>query len=619
MSWTQQLLQTYENMRTLDTIMTPIAHMYAKAQIEVTIDNESNFSGARIVNKEDEKTLIPVTESSAGRSSGSAPHALNDTLSYVAGDFVKYVEKDKERKTNEKKHNDYIKALEAWCSSPYASEKVDIILKYLKKNQLIEDLRKINIIHIEDGKYVAEKIGGNEYAKVLVRFRVNVNGDEPRTWEDGDLINKYTEYYLSNQKGKKEICLITGEPLTISENHPKNIVSAYGNAKLISSNDTSGFSFRGRFIDAHQANTISYAASQKMHSVLKWLVETQGKTVGSTNRRTFICWNPQGKETLSPWDNLFGEEDGVYLQSQFAYRQKLATILAGKRTDFSPEDKVIIMAMDAATTGRLSVTYYQELLASNYWDNVEYWFRTVNWQYKKFDNNKPYWTVETPPLQSIIRFAFGTEHETNGKKRVEVDDAILKEHTQRLVKCMLERHRMPDDIVQAIFRKATNVQSYSPDNRERVLSTACAVITRKRIDHGYIKGSDDNMILDKKNTDRSYLFGRLLAVYEKIEKLATDNDEKRETNALRLQAAFVNHPAQIWKILEEKTNPYLESLYPGTREKYRQLISEIVCCFEETDAMCMNKGLNENYLLGYYLQRMELKQSKNNQEDKKDE
>ena len=97
MSWMSQLLKTYEknlsSKQSPEIQMTPVAHMNANAQIEVTLNEKGKFLRATAVDKADAVTLIPVTEASAGRSSGAASHALSDTLSYIAGDFSNYCEK----------------------------------------------------------------------------------------------------------------------------------------------------------------------------------------------------------------------------------------------------------------------------------------------------------------------------------------------------------------------------------------------------------------------------------------------------------------------------------------------------------------------------------------------
>ena len=73
MSWMSQLYETYENNKAIagkngnGVPLSVIAHMVVNAQIQVTLDGEGNFLDAIEIEKEDAKTLIPVTESSAGR------------------------------------------------------------------------------------------------------------------------------------------------------------------------------------------------------------------------------------------------------------------------------------------------------------------------------------------------------------------------------------------------------------------------------------------------------------------------------------------------------------------------------------------------------------------------
>lgn len=91
MSWMSKALETYENNSRLAgkiregmEPLLPMAHMAFKAQLEISINQEGRFIEAVRINKQDCSTIIPVTEESGGRSSGIAPHPLNDTLSYIA-------------------------------------------------------------------------------------------------------------------------------------------------------------------------------------------------------------------------------------------------------------------------------------------------------------------------------------------------------------------------------------------------------------------------------------------------------------------------------------------------------------------------------------------------------
>ena len=126
------------------------------------------------------------------------------------------------------------------------------------------------------------------------------------------------------------------------------------------------------------------------------------------------------------------------------------------------------------------------------------------------------------------------------------------------------------------------------------------------------------MTLDLQNHNRSYLFGRLLAVLEKAESCTYSKGENRETNAIRLQSAFVNHPMQVWKILEEAVRPYFQKMDPMRRAYYKNKIGEIVAGFEESRPEYLNKALESDYLLGYYLQRADLNTKKEDKQEEKE-
>ncbi len=64
------------------------------------------------------------------------------------------------------------------------------------------------------------------------------------------------------------------------------------------------------------------------------------------------------------------------------------------------------------------------------------------------------------------------------------------------------------------------------------------------------------MALDKEETNRSYLYGRLLAVADRIEYRTYDEKDKaRVTNAKRYMSTFSQRPFETWKMIEEISSP----------------------------------------------------------------
>lgn len=610
MSWMTMLYQTYENNVAMiakydgKQPLCPKGHVVKNAQIEITINLNGDFLKAIEVNKDDAKTIIPVTESSASRAGKAIfSHPISDSLEYISGDLYRYLKNKKDINDSINKYEYYIKELELWSNSEFSHPKVKSVYNYVSKKCMISDLIKSGIIECnENGEINNKKISGQDYKKCLVRFIINSSIDDLNsgTWQDSSLMEKYSEYYSSIQEVKRDVCYLKGEEEIISVNHPKGIIASDYGAKLISANDTSNFTFRGRFLNSEEACTVSYEATQKAHNALTWIASRQGYNVGNTKRRTFVCWNPKGKK-VPDFENPFGAIDDKeeVSNTEEHYKRKLMDALKGYKLTLDDNDDIVIIALDAATTGRLSITYYNELKSSDFLDRLKLWYENCCWYFKKFNQDKkPFLKVEHPSNKQIVEYSFGTQQ----KEYIEVNDRVMKEQVQRILNCILNSQPVPRDIIHAITIKASTPLSYSRGNRERILSTACALIRK----YYFSKGVEIKMKLDLEEKDRSYLFGRLLAVFEKVERSTFTSDEAREPNAIRFQSAFVNHPMHTWLVIEEKLNPYFQKLKPGSRKYYKDIISSITINILEKDKSILNTSLDEKYLIGYYLQRMEL-------------
>ncbi|MCQ4636032.1 type I-C CRISPR-associated protein Cas8c/Csd1 [Anaerovorax odorimutans] len=590
----------------------PVSHMTASVQIEMSIDLQGNIVDARtITDREDGETIIPVTEESASRSSGTAPHPLSDNLTYLAGDYGDYAASKKETDTGRQRFDAYIKALESWISSGNSHEKVQAIYNYLSQKHTIKDLQEYGVVNLdENGKLTKDKIAGKTYDKCMVRFIV-LGAEEPEEcWLDKSLIKAYQEYYFGAKEGREDICYLTAKPAAISDNHPKGILAASYGAKLLSANDNSDFTYRGRFQDEKQAYAVSYEASQKAHNALKWLAKQQGYTVGNRDKRTYICWSlkdlkiPEAGREL----DLEYEEDAVP-NTVPQYRQRLRKFLGGYEDGFDATDDIALLTLEAATTGRLSVTYYNELKAKDYFSRIRSWYETCCWQFTTFDSEKkPRQEVKTPAIARIVNYAFGTEQ----GNMVKVDDKLMIMQYQRLFHCIVDRQRIPRDFVHAIFQRASHPMGYTFGNRERILSTACALIAKYYKDKGVELEMNLQKNLEKLTGQdrRSFLYGMLLAVYEKAERSTYDRDEKREPNAIRLQASFVQHPGSARMTIEQALIPYYQRMAPRLRDYFRKEIQEISVAIGEESRLDQNKGLNELYLTGYWLERAELSKKK---------
>lgn len=581
----QKALETYNAMESLAGIyeegkepLAPVGHIVTKAQIEVTIDAEGHFVSARAADK-NLKIIIPVTEESSGRTSSPAAHPLCEQLGYLL-------------ETDGAKHALYVQGLEKWVHSAHSHPKAAAVLQYILHGTLREDLISVGVPVDKE--------------KDMVCWRVVGLGSEQKipVWEDVSLMQAFTAYYLSQQQGDKQVCMLTGEDSTITWQHLKGAFSLNGNAKIISANDSTNFTYRGRFAEPEEAASMGYLASQKAHNALKWLISTQGSIQGS---RAFVAWNPQGKRIPRPALPLLSfSADAPALPTYKSYHDDLNKKLAGYAASLEANDQVIIAAFDAATTGRLAITYYNELLGSDFLKRLAYWDATCCWAY----NSK---SVSSPSLPSIIDFAFGTPR---GKpEKVQADEAVVPGSMQRLLSCRIDQAAFPLDIMRAIVARASNMQVYDA-TRTRLLYTACAVIRKYHIDHNK---EAFELALEPTRKDRSYQWGRLLAVMEKIERDTYDASESRETNAIRMQSVFVQRPGYAAKvIMDQLKTAYYPRLPVGRRIYYDRLIGEIMEQLSQFDAADYGKPLAETYLPGYYLQKNAFYTKKDNEETEKE-
>jgi CRISPR-associated protein Csd1 len=172
---------------------------------------------------------------------------------------------------------------------------------------------------------------------------------------------------------------------------------------------------------------------------------------------------------------------------------------------------------------------------------------------------------------------------------------------QRILPCILDTSPIPRDIEQLCFLAASNLFTLDEGLRGKTLETACAVI---RYNYFVRQKKEYNVGLEEERTTRSYLFGRLLAVADKIEsQVLHAREETRETNAVRYMQRFSRHPASTWKLLYvEKLRPYFAHLPENGRSANEKIIQEIMDKFVHGDFES-DDALSEEFLLGYHCQQ----------------
>ena len=472
------------------------------------------------------------------------------------------------------------------------------MLTYVRSGTILSDLERERIIvRNADGSLGSGKLAGTDYAKCLVRWRMIPAPDEEKSesYRNPALFEKWASFYNDLRVGQPHgICQISGEEDVLCQSHPKGTLSSAYGAKLISANDSANFTYRGRFATPEAAVSVGYTASRMAHSALRWLATNHGKQSGD---RIFLCWNPEGKET--PGNLLYAFDAGEDKRDFVSYREELRKTLDGYGNKLRPQDDVVIAALEAATTGRLSVTYYTEMKSADLLDRIEHWYDTCAWDGGKFN-------VPTPSFREIILCAFG-KPSGNGLSLDKRDAKLAGKYFQKLLSCLTEGRSIPPDLVRALAARADTPQAYEAGPLARIRHTACALIRKYRNDQA--KREEWKVTLDTENRDRSYLFGRLLAVLEQAEAATYGKEDRRETNALRRLTRYTQQPMHTARALYEKLNPYLNRLMrnkPGLYRQYRALFDQLFGLLDELEHTSLNEPLEDVYLLGYSSQRSAL-------------
>jgi CRISPR-associated protein Csd1 len=618
MSWLLNLYETYQS--NLDRVgkielksneqsymLLPVSHTTQTAHIEVRVTEDGEFHSAEVVDKGSANTVIPTTEDSASRTSGVAAYPLHDKLGYVAGDYAAYGGS----RRNEEQFAAYIQQLQDWATSSHATLQVKSIYAYLSKRTLIRDLVRERILFLDENQRLIEKwderaerlhgdkpplfsVLAGEVENAFVRFTVrSADRQLLPVWEDPEIYDSFIRYY--NEKlGATDLCYVTGQRLPITERHANKIRNPADKAKLISANDTSGFTFRGRFKESREAATISYEVSQKAHNALKWLINRQGKFIG---QRVFLVWGNDAIPVPSPEDDFYTidprpAELKIISEVHTDFAHEVAKAIDGYRNRItgSKEINVNIMILDSATTGRMAVLYYRNMDKELYLNRLAEWHSTCMWlhQYRKDEAGNWVRFMGAPATKDIAYAAYGSR----------AKDEVVKGLIERMIPCIVDGRRIPRDILDSVFRRASSPVSMENWEWEKTLSIACALINREH-KGGFTVGLNDSL------NDRDYLFGRLLAVADVLERAALDED--RATNAIRYMNAFARHPARTWATIYSALQPYMAKL--GAKATYwTKIIDEVASRIPVEEFN--NKPLSHLYLLGFYSQRHALYQKR---------
>ena len=604
MSFMKKLCDVYDAVIGTDGALLPVGFIQKKIRYNIILSPSGEFVTAQIIPDDEQSCAVPDTPlARTGRT--PAPFPLAGALKYLIADG------------NNKLFNGYVAQLEAWCAASHAPDCLRVLLDYLKRKTLYADLVAVPGLELKYYKDETDTVGKGDDAQSFACFSIEYPDSENRLWMRKDVRESWAQQFTAMFGERIELCYVTGLQLPAMKNHPM----IQGTARLISAKDDKfPLQFRGRFVDDRSAATVSGLASSKAHSALRWLLSHQGFQKYGMN---FVGWYT-GEPALDLGDGEDGERP---VPDTFeSYINALFRAVQGYEKDWKAEsdlddltdeakaamDEVVILGLQAATKGRMSVTYEQEIPGNVFIDHVDRWRAACRWQMPHqeglADDRPPTWREICEAVMGVK--AVKTAWDDSEAK--EAATKLMRDLQLRLLHCVVEAQALPRNMLEAAFQRAVQPLTFT-DSKGRwkewdwrkCIAVACAMIRAYEIEKPVLPQS----VLDTSCTERDYLYGRLLAVAHKLEQDASGDGK---TNAVRMMARFVQQPGVVWPQLYMKLIPYFGALAGKAAEgkarsahSYQYLLGQIEGLFRPED-IDSTGALSHSFLLGFSAQTREL-------------
>lgn len=577
--------------------------------IELLLSKESDLLEARVL-PDGETIQFPVTEDSVARSSGVAPHPLVDSASYVIQD-------------GEKRSAAYMEQMENWLAYD-ANDYVKIIRDFLKKPGMLDAVKKkLKDSEEDEGKKSKKSAPSIDFEKVFFTFSIeNYEGMKNVSVSENAALQErykaYVEYLNANDPEKEKItCNLSGKEDYLCIKHQPLM----GTARLVSQITANDENYRGRFTTADQSIKIGMETSQKIHLMAKYLLSGQGTRRWLGEQANMVSWfsddlsnaaefNPtKSAEVASSVKNrllaLKQEKSDASMIADEMTEDIVKSFTSGKRM-FSDDATYYIAIFDKISNGRVAAKYFRSLSASRLKENLVAWQEKYHWWgFSNENRDKEF----TPSPRRMVLAAYGVERD--GMLEIAKND-FLKNQYQNIVTALVEGRAVPRNFEKALAVNIRHRQNYDKTWME-VLFCALAVLK----DKGGIK----DPMLNRENTDRSYLFGRLLASFEYLERSTFSKGDERSTNAEKMWTSYTNHPATMMLRLRNLMIPYERKLERSDEALKRMAyfnamreIREATNMLHESynmDSVEVNRPLDYGFIFGYEAQRQAFYSGKN--------
>lgn len=607
MSFLNSLLEAYDSSIEQDivdkhdgnnTILLPIYHTSLKSNgedvIKVELTTDSKVVNANFVLK-DEVIIFPVTSDSVARSGKNPPsHPLVDKLIYLSNE-------------NSELHELFLNTFNPWYYSLEESEVkkfLQVIKKFISNSNFLDEVIE-NLLDGREYKRTGLKVEYKhddkkekktiDLSKVFLTFVVNdfIGYKNVSVTDYVELHNNYI-HFVEQQNTQKIKCNISGKEEQQATKHR----GLMGNAKLISvSNNTE--TYKGRFQSGADIIQIGYQSSEKIHLMLKYLLENKNSRKWLSGQQYLINWFENDITNNDEVDilgfNLLPYDEEYNQPIVSSENKKIGKSFVIGKKEFFEDTGYYAAIVDKASNGRISLKYFRKLEASQLSENLDSWQNKYSWE--QYDHNKKVMNITTPSFTQLLLSAYGIDRD--GKLQLD-NDSFKKDQYQKLVVNLIDGRSLPANIFTAMNQNIRKRLNYS-ENWNKIQFVALAIFSK------FKKGEELTPVLDRNNYNRSYLYGRLLAIFERIESATYQREDgpPRITNAQKFWTNYTNKPASTMQILMERNLPYLKNLSQsnyGLFVKFEKEKSEIISLLYKYygDLGELNESLEYHFIFGYY-------------------
>ena len=624
-----------------------------KCDLEIILDLDGNLIGMSIIPKEDRTTIIPCTWKSVQRTAGDDPHPLFDKLQYMASDWDYILPESRELDDCRKKNVKYLELLGKWAEFTQQSS-IKAVYKFVVNNHIVREIldrfsveelgisttdnsvintestqsdTKAVVVNQNDNGIQNNKEIFNKIKDLFARFKVIQPNKLSELWLDNDVYgewsNNYKQIYVENGSDLgKVMSYISGELEDSNMFFPKKIRHQGDGARLMSANDETKVTFGDRFEpkNYNQVAPIGNESMQQSLYALSWLINRQAFNLDGF---TVLTWNNYTPEVNEPniyatRNNFFIDDFDIDKKDFSVDSNKVVTALMrygqrGKMLDkFAEGHKVSVLVLDGESKGRIAIQYYNEFDSEIYYQMLARWFQSCKWLYYEWrehlGEDGKVRKVRDLPMEKTPLFdnIFGIIYKDCGAKSGESATKLKKKFYRDILQCVLNG-RVTRVMARKAFLVVCNSMGFSDSEKysanytiwQNAIATACAMYNSYKSDD---KLGEKYMKLNLQETDRSYCFGRLLAILEKIEKTEVKD---RATNAERMFNHYAKTPCTTFGILLGKCRIYLDKMAGngkmGLSKYFDKQIADILGLMEDNGFD--DRSLSEMFLLGYYGQK----------------